>query len=232
MPAIELSETELKFAFDETAPPNKTFTIGNGGEGTAGMDWTLTDDVGSPDWLDYAPTEGQGLTPLDAAVTVIVSIVDPSVLAPGEHIARIIASGQGTGTGAPTSTGNQTLTVRLQVATPPTIVYGPGSFAFEGVFGSADPDPRTLSIANSGDRTLYWSVSADQPWLVFLPDPTEGVLTRLDAPDSVMVSVDLSGLDAGPYTATITIEGGSTPGGTDASNHPVTIPVSLTIYEF
>ena len=75
-------------------------------------------------------------------------------------------------------------------------------------------------------------MSADQPWLVFLPDPTEGVLTRLDAPDSVMVSVDLSGLDAGPYTATITIEGGSTPGGTDASNHPVTIPVSLTIYEF
>jgi hypothetical protein len=232
MPAIELSETELTFLFDETVPSDQTFTIGNGGEGTVGMDWSLSDDVGSPDWLDYSPTEGQDLAPLDTPVTVTVSIVDPSALVPGEHIARITATGQGTGTGAPTSTGNQTLTVRLQVATPPTIVYGPGSFSFAGVYGSADPDPRTLSIANSGDRTLYWSASADQGWIVFLPDPAEGVLTNLDPPDSVTVSVNLSGLDAGTHTATITIEGGSTPAGTDASNHPVTIPVTLTIYEF
>jgi len=76
-----------------------------------------------------------------------------------------------------------------------------------------------LSISNPGGGTLNWDVSDDAGWLSL--DPLSG--TSTGEVDDVTLSVDISGMGGGSYSATITIEA---PG---ATNTPQTVPVSLTI---
>jgi hypothetical protein len=101
----------------------------------------------------------------------------------------------------------------------PAIGYSPSSFSFSATQGGANPPSQTLSIWNSGGGTLAWSVSDDAAWLTL--SPTSGSSTG--ETDTVTVAVDVSGMSAGSYSATITI---SAPG---ATNTPRTVAVSLTI---
>jgi hypothetical protein len=101
----------------------------------------------------------------------------------------------------------------------PTIGYSPSSFSFEAEEGGANPSDQTLGIWNAGAETLNWSVSDDGAWLSL--SPTSGSSTG--ETDDVTLSVDISGMSADTYTATITI---TAPG---ATNTPQTVPVSLTI---
>jgi len=101
----------------------------------------------------------------------------------------------------------------------PTIAYSPTSFSFSAAKDGPNPSSQTLSIWNSGEDTLDWSVSDDAAWLSL--SPISGSSTGEE--DSVTVSVDISGLSAGTHSATITI---SAPG---ATNTPQTVPVGLTI---
>ena len=102
---------------------------------------------------------------------------------------------------------------------PATIGYSPSSFSFTGTQGGANPSGQTLSIWNSGGGTLSWSVSDDATWLTL--SPTSGSSTG--ETDNVVVSVDISGMSAGSYSATITISASG------ATNTPQTVSVSLTV---
>jgi hypothetical protein len=101
----------------------------------------------------------------------------------------------------------------------PTIGFGPPSFSFSAIQGGADPADQTLNIWNSGAGTLSWSVADDADWLDL--DPPGGSSTGEQ--DAVTLSVDISGMTADGYCATITI---SAPG---ASNTPQTVPVTLDV---
>ena len=101
----------------------------------------------------------------------------------------------------------------------PTIAFSPGSLSFGATEGGDNPADQTLEIWNSGTGTLDWSVSEEAAWLSL--SPTSGSSTGEH--DSVTVSVDISGMSAGDYDATITI---SDP---EATNSPQTVPVSLNI---
>ena len=102
---------------------------------------------------------------------------------------------------------------------PPTISYSPSSFNFTTTEGGSNPSSQVLEIWNSGGGTLNWSVSDDANWLSL--SPTSGSSTGEHGP--VTVSVDISGMSAGSYSATITI---SAPG---ATNTPQSVSASLTI---
>ena len=103
-----------------------------------------------------------------------------------------------------------------------TIAYSPTSFSFSATEGEANPSSRTLSIWNSGadPGAMAWSVTDNATWLS-LEDPTSG--TSSGEHDPVTVSVNILGLTAGSYSATITITAEG------ATNTPRTVPVSLTI---
>jgi hypothetical protein len=103
--------------------------------------------------------------------------------------------------------------------TVPTISFSPSSFSFSATQGGANPPSQTLHIWNSGGGTLSWSVSDDATWLSL--SPTSG--SSAGETDTVTVSVGISGMVAGTYSAIITI---SAPG---ATNTPQTVPVSLVI---
>ncbi len=109
--------------------------------------------------------------------------------------------------------------VNVIAGTTPIIAFEPTAFSFTATQGGANPSNQTLDIWNSGGGTLDWSVDDDGTWLSLAP--TSGNSTGEH--DTVTLSVNISGLTAGDYNATITI---TAPG---AINTPQTVPVSLTI---
>ncbi|MCP2501109.1 MAG: PQQ-dependent sugar dehydrogenase [Deltaproteobacteria bacterium] len=98
----------------------------------------------------------------------------------------------------------------------PVLSVTPGSLAFTGQAGDANPASQTMSVTNAGGGTLPWAASGNAPWLS--ATPSSGV-----APSTVSVSVDISGLAAGTYNGTVTITSAG------ASGSPNGIPVSLTV---
>ena len=110
----------------------------------------------------------------------------------------------------------------LHVGAPPaepTIARSPTSFAFSAIEGGANPPSKTLEVWNAGTGTIDWTVSDDALWLSLAP--TSGSSTGEH--DAVTVSVNILGMTAGFYNATITI---TAPG---ATNTPQTVPVTLII---
>lgn len=104
---------------------------------------------------------------------------------------------------------------------PPTIAFSPSDFSFSAQQGETTLLTDTLQISNSGGGTLDWWVSDDADWLSL--SPTSGSSTG--DTDEVTVCVDINGIDAGNYTANITISASR------ASNSPQTIVVDLSIVE-
>jgi hypothetical protein len=112
---------------------------------------------------------------------------------------------------------NATVTEVCYYAPPPlTIGYSPTSFTFTATQGGSNPPSQSLSIWNAEGGTLNWSVSDNATWLSL--SPTSGTNSG-----TVTVSVNIAGLTAGTYNATITI---TAPG---ATNSPVYIPVTLIV---
>jgi hypothetical protein len=89
----------------------------------------------------------------------------------------------------------------------PQVAVTPATdFVTTGVVGGSVFDPANASyqVYNSGNGTLDWTVSADQPWVTL--DQTSGSLTGTDA-DTVVVGIDAtvaSSLAIGAYNATLT----------------------------
>ncbi|MCP5054319.1 MAG: hypothetical protein GY940_44535, partial [bacterium] len=77
---------------------------------------------------------------------------------------------------------------------------------------------QTLLINNSGGNTLSWSISDDASWLSASPASGTGA-------GVVSVGVDPTGLSAGTYTATLTVEG------TTVTADSATVDVTLVVYD-
>jgi hypothetical protein len=118
-----------------------------------------------------------------------------------------------------TDTTNWTKMVNgtVKVGLPPTISVSPDNLTFNAIEGGANPPDQTLEVCNSGNGTLNWTLTDDNAaWLSETPMSdtlAEGVC------EDVTVSVDVTGMATGDYSATITITG----------SPEVMVPVSLHI---
>jgi len=102
---------------------------------------------------------------------------------------------------------------------PPAITARPSSFSFIVEQGEPNPPSQTLSIWNSSNGMLSWSISDSAPWLSV--SPTSG--SSSGEVNDIAVSVNTLGTSTGSYAAIITIAA------LGASNTPQTIVVNLTI---
>jgi len=104
----------------------------------------------------------------------------------------------------------------------PTIGLNPTSLTFDAVVGGPNPSPQSVTVSNTGPAgsVLSWAATDDAAWLS--ESPTSGILGA-GASEPMTVSVDISGLLAGTYTATITV---SDP---NATNSPQTVSVTLNL---
>lgn len=100
--------------------------------------------------------------------------------------------------------------------TLPYISRTPSTFTFTATAGGGNPANQTLNISNSGAGTLDWALTDNAAWLSLGTPSGENT-------GSSTVIVDISGLSAGVYNATITITD------VDATNNPQTSTVSLTV---
>jgi len=104
----------------------------------------------------------------------------------------------------------------VKVGGPPAISVSPNSLAFNVIEEGENPPDRTLELCNLGTGTLNWNATDNDGWLS--ESPMSGSLGE-DGCEDVTVSVDVTGMKAGDYSATITITGSAA----------VEIPVSLHI---
>jgi len=104
----------------------------------------------------------------------------------------------------------------------PTIGLNPTSLTFNAVVGGSNPSPQTVTISNTGPAgsVLSWTAADDAAWLS--ESPTSGLLGG-GASEPMTVSVNISGLPAGTYHATITV---SDP---NSTNSPQTVNVTLNL---
>ena len=109
--------------------------------------------------------------------------------------------------------------VEVPVAATPLICCSPKNLSFSAVEGGSNPSDQTLEISNSGVDTINWTLSDDAAWLS--ENPTSGSSTGEHAISAV--SVDIAGMSAGDYSASITITAHG------VSNSPQTVPVSLHV---
>lgn len=98
------------------------------------------------------------------------------------------------------------------------IVLNLSRISFGAVLSGHQTSAQTLLIDNSGEGTLFWSVSASQGWLSCTPAAGDGA-------GEVSVSIDPNGLSAGTYNGTLTV---SSP---NAFNSPQVVPVTLTVHK-
>lgn len=199
-PTIELSATSLSFSAIQggSNPANRTITISNSGSGT--LNWTASE---SATWLSVSPASGTGT----GTVTVSTNI---SGMTAGSYSVPITIAATGA-TNAP-----QTVTVSLMVTAQAAIGFSPTSMGFTATQGGAAPASQALTISNTGGGTVSWTVSDDATWLT--PSPTSGTGSGFS-----MINISTTGLAAGTYSATVTINASG------ATNTPRTIPVTLTI---
>ncbi len=108
-----------------------------------------------------------------------------------------------------------------QAASPPppspTIGLSPTSLTFNGVQGGTNPSDQTVSVTNAGGGTMSWSAGSNAGWLILT------TASGSTAPGTLTASVNLAGLAAGTYNATITVTA------VGATNTPRTAPVTLTV---
>jgi hypothetical protein len=114
---------------------------------------------------------------------------------------------------------NQTINILGPDGPAPVIEVSPAGLEFSADSGGPDPGPQSLYIRNGGTGTLSWEITEGCSWLNVTP--TSGQSTGQT--NEVTVSVDISGLAAGPYYCQLTLSDPC------AINSPQTVSVSLTI---
>ena len=201
-PAISPVPTSLTFNANVGGanPANQTLDICNGGGYT--LNWTANITGVNATLFSMSPMNGTNLTAAQCNSTEVA--VNITGLTEGTYYANITITGN--------SSVEVPVTLNLGV---PEISASPTPLTFTTNEGE-DPPDQTLEICNSGTGTLNWSLTDNAGWLS--ESPTSGSLGEGECED-VTVSVDVSGMAAGDYTATITITGSPT----------VSVPVNLHI---
>jgi len=191
-----------------TNPPAQTIQIRNGGTATP-LNWTISANTGDPGkWLSVTPAKG-----VDAggySVKVTTSKLPGKGKIAGTYVGQQLVK---------TKTGNVTIPVAVNVADP-VFVQLP-AVTFNTTVG-VNPANQVISIASSGTAIRYTPIGIEGKggnWLTVTPSTGGCCFT----PTNETVSVNVSGLAAGSYTAQINVIEFANPAGS------MTIPVVLNI---
>ena len=107
----------------------------------------------------------------------------------------------------------------LDEITNPVIWINVSEMSFTATEGGPDPSSQTLQVKNSGAGNLSYTISCDMDCVTI--SPTSGSSTG--NVNEHTVSIDISGLSQGNYSAKITISD------SNAANSPLTVSVILEI---
>jgi len=148
---------------------------------SSGVAWTAST---SNSWLMLSSTGGTG--PGSIGISV-----NPGALAVGTYNGTVTLV-------APSSGDTETVFVTLNVVVP-GLVSNQASLAFSGTYGSPFP-AQAVNITMNNGSAVNWTATPSSNWLVL--SQTSGT-----TPSSITVGVDVTGLSAGSYNATITFNG-------------------------
>lgn len=205
-PKLSYSPQTLSFSGTTTLnPPTQTLTLTNSGGGT--LAWSITP---GHTWLTASPASGSLTAGQSAPVTINITTVG---LAPMTHLSTLTIIADGAD-GSPA-----TIPVIVGTTVGAALSLGQNTLAFEATAGDTNPANQTVTISNSGGSTLNWTASGNAQWLTV--SPTSGIVTT--GAQIIAVSVNTTGLNAGTYSANITI---TAPG---AAGSPAVIAVTLTL---
>jgi hypothetical protein len=152
-------------------------------------------------WLTISPTNG-------ATPSTLTAAVDISGLSVGSYTGTItISSAQAS---------NSPVTAPVALTVLPVFAVNPSSLNFTAIAGAASPPGQTVNISNNDSVPRSWTASDDAPWLTVTP--ASGT-----APSTLTVAVDTRGLSVGTHSGSIKIIP------TNATNSPITAPVTLTV---
>ncbi|MDO8473528.1 MAG: hypothetical protein Q7T05_06900, partial [Dehalococcoidia bacterium] len=182
--------------------------------GGGALDWSV---AAGASWLVLTPFSGKSTG--QACTTTVV--VNTAGLTAGTYSASITISAPGAANSPMTAPVTLAVvsTTTPPAPAPPTIGYSPANVVFAATQGGSNPSAQSLGVWNSGGGTLNWSVSDDAPWLAL--SPASGSSTG--ETDPVSVSVNITGLAAGTYTAMVSIWASG------ATNSPRYMGVVLTV---
>lgn len=211
-PTLSLSTNSLSYTGVTGAsnPGAQSITITNLGGGT--LNWTATSNQA---WTTLATTAtGTGAASLTGTgpATIWVQMASSSLSA-NQYSGSITISA----TGSPQSPQQVTISLN-QLAMPlASLSAAPTNFLFTGVTGSGNPTQQSVSVGSGGGGTLgSWTAVPSAPWITLSTAGGTGA-------QEVFVGANISGLNVGTYTGTVTI---SAPGAAPSTQ---VINVSLAV---
>jgi hypothetical protein len=212
-PALTTGPGPLTFNVDSGSSYQQISVGNSGGEP---LNWTAALDPGAPSFVSLSTGSGTGLN--GGTSTSINVIVNASGLQGGSTYttsATISAIDPITGNVVIGSPASVPITINIAL---PTMQLSSANLAFTANAG-VNPGTQTITITNTGGNSLTWTVGTpSQSWLTVLS--TSG---SDDAGQNspLTFSVDVTGISAGTYSATVDI--------TPSPGNVVTVTVGLTI---
>ncbi len=184
--------------------------------GGSALNWTAALGAGAPGYVSLSAISGANLAGgTTASVNVIV---DATGLAGGTSVTTsVVVSAIDPHTGHTVSGSPVNVNVTISIPLP-QMRLSATSLAFTTIAGT-NPAVQTVNVQNPGGNTLTWTVGTpSQTWLVASPTTGSDVAGQVTP---ITFSVNVTGLTAGTYNATVVI--------TPSVGAPVTVNVALTI---
>ncbi len=199
---IVVSQAGLSFATTAGGgpAPAQAIQILNSGQGV--MNWTVTAQPATGNWLRVAPSTGSSDAYRGSAPQTLVA-TDATGLAPGRYYGRIAV------TAAQSANSPQYVSVVLNVAdpaAPPPPAVSSSRLVFTAAAGGLDPSSQRLLVSNVGSAPLTFTsakITRGGNWLV--ADPSNATVTP-GTPAQIVVQPQILGLDPGAYTGTINFQ--------------------------
>jgi hypothetical protein len=198
--SLTSSSTSLTFSANYQGANPAPQTVQIGGSGTGSLAWTAVSTV---PWLSASASSGSTAASLQISAS-------SSQLSAGTYTGAIRLTSLGAAN-SPQSI-NVSLTVAPQAA---ALAATPSSLSFVATNGS-NPAAQSLTISSSGAGPFAWTATTSAGWLH--ASPAAG-----NAPSTVSISADPTGLAIGTYSGTVTISAQG------LANSPLTVPVNLTV---
>jgi len=196
-PQLVVSPTSLDFGNSTT---NMTINIINGGDEE--LSWQV---ASNKSWLTTFPSAGVTNTETDE----ISVTINRSGLEVGNYSGNLAFTSNG---------GDLNVPVAMEV-TPVILSVTPSTLDF-----GSEETQLTLSVSNSGNGELNWSLTPNQDWIT--ADPTSGTITTTSV--DIMVTVDRTDLEPNTYNGSISIESN---GGNKNVNITMTVLEKTNIIE-
>lgn len=212
-PALTAGPGTLNFNVS-TGLLSQPVTISN--TGGQPLNWTAALGTGAPSYVSLSATSGTGLA--GGATTTVNVIVNATGVPGGTTVSTsVVISATDPNTGLAVTGSPSTVAITVTIP-PPQMALSANALTFTTTAGT-NPTAQTINLQNIGGDTLTWTAGTpSQPWLAVTPatgSDTAGQTTPLT------FAVDVTGMTAGTYTATVLI--------TPSAGTAVTVNVTLTI---